>query len=211
MRLETFANKARAGSRLDIALLAGGLFCIGASLVWLYSLVQGVGPQLTIKATAHQWWWEFDYPTLGVRTSDSLYLPSDRRVRIELTSADVIHSFWILGMKKSITIPPNGRRAVDLITKSTGKVYGNCDSGCGCGTTCMRFRVLIETPMRFTGWGRNSSEGDPQNSNPSWFRRRRPAQATRLATIILNAGCLKHSCSDCWTEADAMSESIDTV
>jgi heme/copper-type cytochrome/quinol oxidase subunit 2 len=40
-------------------------------------------PALTVKAIAHQWWWEFDYPSLGIKTSDVLY-PSATNVRLEL-------------------------------------------------------------------------------------------------------------------------------
>lgn len=109
-------------------------------------------PALKIRAVAHQWWWEFDYPTLGIKTSNVLYVPSATNVRLELASADVIHSFWIAGMKKSVDIPPGKTRPVDLVVKSAGELDGNCDSGCGCGTVCMRFRVLASNPRDFTKW-----------------------------------------------------------
>jgi cytochrome c oxidase subunit 2 len=43
---------------------------------------------------AHQWWWEFHYPDLGVSTANELHVPLGCPVALEMTSADVIHSFW---------------------------------------------------------------------------------------------------------------------
>jgi len=137
-------------SKLQMAAIVGLFWLSVASVLWLYPVTGGSEkPDLRIRAIAHQWWWEFDYPAQGFRTSNVLYLPSDRKVRVELSSADAIHSFWILGMKESITIPPGKPRAVDLLMKSEGELYGNCDSGCGCGAGCMRFRVLVRTPVDF--------------------------------------------------------------
>src|SRR5271156_5470044 len=50
---------------------------------------------LMVKAVAHQWWWEFDYPASGIRTRNELHLPISNDLEIELHSADVLHSFWI--------------------------------------------------------------------------------------------------------------------
>jgi hypothetical protein len=130
------------------------LTCACAAVIFLARPhARGVtGSALTIRAVAHQWWWEFDYPSLGIRTSDVLYVPSATNVRLELASADVIHSFWIAGMKESVNILPGKTRPLNLVVKSPGELYGNCDSGCGCGTVCMRFRVLASNPGDFRQW-----------------------------------------------------------
>ena len=130
------------------------LACICAAALFLARThVRGVsGSALTVRAVAHQWWWEFDYPSLGVKTSDILYLPSATNVRLELASADVIHSFWMIGMKDPVDIEPGVTRPLDVVIKSPGELYGNCDSGCGCGTVCMRFRVLASSRGDFEQW-----------------------------------------------------------
>jgi heme/copper-type cytochrome/quinol oxidase subunit 2 len=109
-------------------------------------------PMLEIRAVAHDWWWEFDYPSLGIKTSNVLHLPSATSVRLPLVSANVIHSLWMSGMKEPVDIIPGGMRSLDLLVKSPGELYGNCDSGCGCGTVCMRFRVLAASPRDFAQW-----------------------------------------------------------
>ncbi len=131
-----------------------GLACICAGAIFLARILGAAvtPPALTVKAVAHQWWWEFDYPSLGIKTSDVLYVPSATNVRLELASADVIHSFWIVGMKDPVDIIPGVTRPLDLVVKSPGELYGNCDSGCGCATVCMRFRVLASSPGNFAQW-----------------------------------------------------------
>jgi heme/copper-type cytochrome/quinol oxidase subunit 2 len=140
-------------SRASIASLMV-LACVSAAAILVARMHarSGTGHALTVRAVAHQWWWEFDYPTLGVKTSNVLYVPSATNVRLELASADVIHSFWIAGMKDSIDILPGKTHPLDLVVKSPGELYGNCDSGCGCGTVCMRFRVLASSSGNFQQW-----------------------------------------------------------
>ncbi len=128
-----------------------------------------------VRAVAHQWWWEFDYPSLGIKTNNVLCLPSDSDVRLELRSADFIHSFWIAGMKESIDIIPGQAHLLDVLVKSPGELYGNCDSGCGCGTVCMRFRILISAPPEFERWAVN------EQSPPGEFEPPRTANAPACA------------------------------
>jgi heme/copper-type cytochrome/quinol oxidase subunit 2 len=112
----------------------------------------GTGSTLRVRAVAHEWWWEFDYPSLGVRTTNVLYVPSDSDIQLELFSGDVIHSFWVTGMKNSVYIIPGKARLLNIFVKSPGDLSGNCDSGCGCGTVCMRFRLLARVPLEFQRW-----------------------------------------------------------
>src|SRR5580765_6639985 len=54
------------------------------------------GPnQLDVQVTAQQFWWRFEYPSLGKFVSPTLNLPVDRPVVLHLRSVDVIHSFWV--------------------------------------------------------------------------------------------------------------------
>lgn len=166
-----------------------GLACICAGAVGL-ARIHAPGathPALRIRAVAHQWWWEFDYPSLGIKTSDVLWVPSATNVRLELASADVIHSFWIAGMKDPIDIVPGKTRPLDLIVKSPGELYGNCDSGCGCGTVCMRFRVLARSPGNFDRWAAR------ERLHPSSFK---PPPMEAAPACALNGGHEGHSSHD---------------
>src|SRR5437762_1139158 len=52
-------------------------------------------PALRIQVLGHQYWWEVLYPDQGVRTANELHIPAGRVVELRLSSADVIHSFWV--------------------------------------------------------------------------------------------------------------------
>ena len=171
-------------SRASIAslMILAGLSAV--AIIVARAHVRGVtGSAITIRAVAHQWWWEFDYPALGIRTSNVLYVPSATHVRLELASADAMHSFWITGMKDSVNIVPGETHPLDLLVKSPGELYGNCDSGCGCGTVCMRFRLLASAPRDFQQWAAR------ERLLPAEFR---PPPKVEAPACALNTGYDHH-------------------
>jgi len=126
--------------------------CAGLILGVSGRMLHPAKPALTIRAVAHQWWWEFDYPTLGIKTSDELHVPSESVVRFELTSADVLHTFWMPGLDQAVAVVPGQPQVLDLKMKAPGESYGTCDATCGCGNVCMRFRVLVSDGKDFNQW-----------------------------------------------------------
>ena len=50
---------------------------------------------VTVNVTAKLYWWEFEYPDLGIVTAQELVVPTDEKVYFNLIAADVKHSFWI--------------------------------------------------------------------------------------------------------------------
>ena len=50
---------------------------------------------LTVNVTAKLYWWEFEYPDLGIVTAQELVVPTGEKVYFNLKAADVKHSFWI--------------------------------------------------------------------------------------------------------------------
>jgi heme/copper-type cytochrome/quinol oxidase subunit 2 len=113
------------------------------------------GATLLVRATAHQWWWEFAYPALGVALRNELDVPSGEVVRIELASADVVHTFWIPGMGAPEVVAPGAPRIVRLRFRA-GTTVGTCDASCGCGSDCMSFRVRARPRERFARWAARS-------------------------------------------------------
>jgi cytochrome c oxidase subunit 2 len=84
-----------------IGLMALGLFGLAlTSFLTDRALVHAAAePQVTLKITAHQWWWQIEYtgsePSRRVRTANEIHLPVGTQVHAELASDDVIHSFWV--------------------------------------------------------------------------------------------------------------------
>lgn len=110
-------------------------------------------PALTVRVVAHQWYWDFEYVGLDVHTRNALHVPADRVVRLELASADVVHSLWIPGMAEALSVGPGMLQTLDL-RFGPGTALGTCDATCGCGAGCMSFRVDAQPPPRFERWWR---------------------------------------------------------
>ncbi len=114
-------------------------------------------PDETIAVNAFKWNWRFEYPEyegpdgVPVETvGDSeqipiLVLPTDRTIRFELSSADVIHSFWVPEFLFKLDVIPgneNGRDNVFQVTvREEGAYVGRCAELCGTYHAFMNFEV----------------------------------------------------------------------
>lgn len=109
---------------------------------------------LRIEIVAHQFRWEVRHVrgAAHVVTTDELRLPAGVRVPITVTSADVIHSFWVppLGGKLD-AIPGRVHRGV-LVADRPGEYRGQCAEFCGVQHAHMVLRVRVETPEAFAAW-----------------------------------------------------------
>lgn len=118
----------------------------------------GAEDMLTVQVTAHQWWWEFEYPELGVTTANELHVPADRKVQLEMSSADVIHSFWVprIGGKRDV-LP--GKTTRLWFTVDTAGVYpGQCAEFCGTSHALMRMLLVAQDSADFRRWVREMRE-----------------------------------------------------
>ncbi|MDT7891565.1 MAG: cytochrome c oxidase subunit II [Thermoproteota archaeon] len=85
----------------------------------------------TIKVVAHQFYWEFKYP--NGTTAPSLKIKANQMYLLEITSADVIHSFFIpeLGLKQDAY--PNYTTRIWLNITQPGIYHVYCTEYCGTG------------------------------------------------------------------------------
>lgn len=107
---------------------------------------------LRVRVIAHQWWFEYQYPELGIITANELRLPVGQPVRLELESADVVHNFWIpqFGWKKDNT--PNHVTHMNVVVNEPGTFDGACTEFCGAQHAWMRIRAIASPPAEFQAW-----------------------------------------------------------
>ncbi|TFV52243.1 cytochrome c oxidase subunit II [Blastococcus sp. TF02A-35] len=115
-------------------------------------------PDETIQVNAFKWNWEFVYPetaseadgepvsTVGSSTDiPILVVPTDRSIRFQVASADVIHSFWVPEFLFKLDVIPgneNGRDNVFEVTvQEEGAYVGRCAELCGTYHAYMNFEV----------------------------------------------------------------------
>jgi cytochrome c oxidase subunit II len=107
---------------------------------------------LRVRVIGHQWWWEFEYPDLGIRTASDLHLPAGRPAVVELGSLDVIHAFWVpqLGGKRDAV--PGGTNRILLTPSTPGAWPGQCAEFCGASHANMRHWAVVHDPAGFDAW-----------------------------------------------------------
>jgi cytochrome c oxidase subunit 2 len=125
-------------------------------------------PDLTVAVHAFKWNWQFEYPdtpgadgqpvnTVGTSTEvPILVLPTDETIRFEVSSADVIHSFWVPEFLFKLDVIPgneNGRNNVFQVTvRQTGAYVGRCAELCGTYHAYMNFEVRAVTSQQFQAY-----------------------------------------------------------
>lgn len=116
--------------------------------------IRGDAPDdaLEVIAIGHQWWFEFQYPELGVITANELHLPVDRPVRVILQSNDVIHSFWAPRLMGKIDMVPGHTNDLWFTPHEVGEFRGQCAEFCGLSHANMRFRVYVQSTGDFDTW-----------------------------------------------------------
>lgn len=112
---------------------------------------QGEKP-LLIKVTAHQYWWEVEYPDYGIVTAQDIYIPTGERVYFELTSDDVIHSFWVPSLGGKMDTNPGLINHMYLQADNPGVYHGKCTELCGPSHALMDFKIVALEPAEFEQW-----------------------------------------------------------
>lgn len=111
---------------------------------------------LVVRVTGHQWWWRIEYrdPATGawIEGANELHLPAGRTARIELGSADVIHSFWIPNLAGKLDVIPGRGNTLDVTPVRTGWYRGPCTEFCGLQHANMALDVKVDTPAAFAAW-----------------------------------------------------------
>lgn len=98
---------------------------------------------LTVEVYAQQFAWFFRYPDADDARSDELVLPVDRNVKFEMTSYDVIHSFWIPEMGQKQDLVPGITTEIVVTPTRTGEFALVCTELCGLGHATMRAPVRV--------------------------------------------------------------------
>jgi len=108
---------------------------------------------IQVKVTSHQYWWNFEYPGLGVTTSQELVIPQGKTISITAETADVIHSFWIPSLAGKIdTNPAGSTNTMYFSAPKTGIYQGKCAELCGPSHALMDFKVKVVDEASFQNW-----------------------------------------------------------
>jgi cytochrome c oxidase subunit 2 len=111
---------------------------------------------LTITVRGQQWWWQVIYadpdPALTFQTANEIHIPVGRDVRLQLESADVVHSFWVPSLAGKQDLVPGRSNNLLLRAERPGVYRGQCAEFCGMQHTHMAMMVIAEDPAAFERW-----------------------------------------------------------
>ncbi len=116
--------------------------------------------ELRIAVVGKRWWWDVSYPDAGgVRTANEIHIPVGRQVDLELTSDNVIHSFWVPQLAGKVDTIPGQVNHLRLTATEPGTYRGQCAEYCGIQHAHMGMVVVAEAPVDFDRWLTRRSTG----------------------------------------------------
>ncbi len=124
---------------------------------------------VTIKVTGHQWWWEVAYddpsPANTFTTANEIHVPVGEPITVKLTSADVIHSFWVPTLFGKMDAITGRENQVQFTADKPGVYRGQCAEFCGLQHAHMALVVFAEPREQFEAWKAAQLAPAPQPAN----------------------------------------------
>ncbi len=105
-----------------------------------------------IEVIGHQWWWEVRYANQNFATANEIHIPVGQPVTVHVTSADVIHSFWVPELHGKIDMIPGQTNTITLQADQVGTYRGQCAEFCGLQHAHMAFLVIAQSESDFNSW-----------------------------------------------------------
>ncbi len=142
----------------------------------LYKQMEIPSADLTVKVTGYQWYWGYEYPDADGLSFDSLMLTDDERaekgtgeprllavdnemvvpvgkvVRLQITSADVIHSYAMPAMGVKMDAVPGRLNESWFKAEREGIYYGQCSELCGKDHAFMPLAVRVVSQQQYEDW-----------------------------------------------------------
>ena len=140
----------------------------------LYAYHDMPKPYMTVKATGYQWYWGYEYPDqqIGEVTStmlseadaeargvpyrlgatEPMIVPVNQVVRVQVTGADVIHSFALPAFGLKIDAIPGRLNEQWFKAERVGTYYGQCSELCGIDHAFMPIEIRVVSQAEFDAW-----------------------------------------------------------
>ncbi len=119
---------------------------------------------LEISVLGHQWFWEFEYAN-GKKLTNELVVPKGRPVKLIMSSADVIHSFFVPNFRLKQDLVPGTYTTLWFQATQTGEHPVFCAEYCGTGHSKMLAKVKVVEPTEYARW--EKEEKKEKGLNPA--------------------------------------------
>ena len=174
--------------------------------------------ELDVMVIGQQWWWEYRYDVDGdgfiidgdgdgqvdeddwqlpiemildpddISTATELVIPVDQQVDLQLSSRDVIHSFWIPRLNGKRDTVPGRWHTWSLHADEPGKYVGWCTEFCGLSHARMRMSTIVLEQDDFDAWFENQKQPAEVPTDPDALAGREIFQNQCMSCHIINDG-----------------------
>ena len=126
---------------------------------------------IIVKATGHAWYWSYDYPQTGekggftfdanidedkepklLQTDNEMVVPVNKVVRVQVTSADVIHSWAMPSFGGKVDAIPGRLNQLWFKATREGVYHGQCSELCGARHAYMPIVVRVVSDQAYADW-----------------------------------------------------------
>ena len=156
--------------------------------IFSFGEVEVPAPELTIKATGQQWYWDYEYVDQGKSLSSNvlneedaakkgqprllavdyeLVVPVDTTVRMQVTAdpTGVIHAFAMPAFGIKIDAVPGKLNETWFNARKTGIYYGQCSELCGKDHAFMPIAIRVVTKQEYAAWMAAFEAGSIDDAN----------------------------------------------
>ena len=122
------------------------------SITFKQDKVANAEDAVNVKVVAHQFWCEFVYSDYSITTAQDLVLPANSNINVELTSDDVMHSFWIPQLTGKMDTNPGLKKTLTFDSGEPDVYKGKCAELCGASHALMDFKAVVVSEEEFEAW-----------------------------------------------------------
>lgn len=157
----------------------------------LYAVETIPAADMTIKATGYQWYWSYDYPDHGdfyfdafvaeseedleeprpflrlLSTDVPVVVPVNTTVRVQVTAADVLHSWTIPSFGVKVDAVPGRLNEIWFHAEREGVYYGQCSELCGDFHGRMPIELHVVSQEAFDAWVAEAQQKFALKTEPS--------------------------------------------
>jgi cytochrome c oxidase subunit 2 len=183
MRRRLAGERSVWGGGLVFPVVALSALFVSGLLIMASRAAPGSDGALRVAISGEQWWWRVTYQLADgrrVESANEVRIPVGQPVEVELTTADVIHSFWVPNLAGKLDMIPGRTNVLTLLATEPGISRGQCAEYCGGAHALMAFHVVALAPDAFADWFAHERSGQPAAAAES---------AERGAVLFSTLGC----------------------
>ncbi len=111
---------------------------------------------LPIQVIGQQWKFTYRYPTFGGFETNELVVPDNTTIQFNVTSLDVIHSFWAYQLNVKADANPDYNNVAYTTTQQLGSFVVRCSELCGIWHGAMFNNGVVVRPQQFLSWAKTT-------------------------------------------------------